>query len=134
MLIQPRKISPTKDTPEITLNPSGYIKIVGRSVKVDSIESSPALKEWIDSYISDPADITNIDISLEYINTINVKSYISLLKKIESSKHEEKKCVINWYYEEGDDDILEKGEYISTFLTSTVNFIEKSDPASGGLI
>jgi hypothetical protein len=31
--------------------------------------------------------------------------------------------MINWYYEEGDEDILEKGENISSVLDVTFNFI-----------
>jgi hypothetical protein len=31
---------------------------------------------------------------------------------------------VNWYYEEGDDDILERGEYYSSILDLEINFIE----------
>jgi hypothetical protein len=39
-----------------------------------------------------------------------------------------KKYSINWYYEEGDEDILEKGEDISSALNIPFNFIMISDP------
>jgi hypothetical protein len=35
--------------------------------------------------------------------------------------------MINWYYEDGDEDILEQGEYISTTLEIPFNFIMTSD-------
>jgi len=34
-----------------------------------------------------------------------------------------KKFIINWFYEEGDEDILERGEYFSSILNIPFNFI-----------
>jgi hypothetical protein len=34
------------------------------------------------------------------------------------------KLTINWYYEEGDDDIMERGEYYESILDTKFNFIE----------
>jgi hypothetical protein len=39
--------------------------------------------------------------------------------------------MINWYYEEGDEDIIEKGEYISSVLDIPYNFIMLSDLDNG---
>ncbi|MDO9579182.1 MAG: DUF1987 domain-containing protein [Bacteroidales bacterium] len=114
---------PTKRTPEIILNPDGIIKIRGRSMIENVTEFSRQIEDWVDKYIRDPADLTCVDFYLEYLNTNNIKFYISLLKKIETIKLKNKKYVINWYYEEGDEDIIEKGEYISSVLDVTFNFI-----------
>jgi hypothetical protein len=65
---------------------------------------------------------------LEYFNEINLKVYYSILKKIGFVASKNKKYVINWYYEEGDEDILEKGEKISTVLDIPFNFIMIDDP------
>jgi hypothetical protein len=35
-----------------------------------------------------------------------------------------RKVFINWFYEEGDEDILERGEYLSSVLDVPFNFIE----------
>ena len=83
---------------------------------------------WIDSYISDPADLTCIDFYMEYLDGINLNIFISLLKKITSVKLENKKCIINWHYEEGDVDILDKGEYISSVLDIPLNIIKIDNP------
>lgn len=123
-----KKILPTKGTPEIILNPEGIIKIIGRSMNEDVTEFSKKIEDWIDDYICNPADLTCVDIYLEYFNEINLQVYISLLKKIASIKLKNKKYIINWYYEEGDEDILEKGEYISSFLNIPFNFIKICDP------
>jgi hypothetical protein len=122
-----KKILSTKGTPEICLNPEGIIKIRGRSMIENVAEFSKQIEDWIDEYICDPADLTCVDIYLEYFNEINLKVYISLLKKIASIKLKNKKYIINWYYEEGDEEILEKGEYISSVLDVPFNFIMISD-------
>jgi hypothetical protein len=123
MLLTSVDIAPTKNTPEVVLNPDGFIKIIGRSMNANVIEFSKQIEDWIDSYICTPVDLTCVDFYLEYLNTTNFKFYISLLNKIESIKLKDKKYLINWYYEEGDEDILEKGEYISSVLKVHFNFI-----------
>ena len=117
------KISATKNTPEVVLNPDGMFKIIGRSMNANVGEFSKQIDDWIDSYVHNPADLTCVDFYLEYLNTTNFKFYISLLIKIESIKLKDKKYLINWYYEEGDEDIIEKGEYISSVLEVPFNFI-----------
>jgi sulfur relay (sulfurtransferase) DsrC/TusE family protein len=123
-----KKILSTKCTPEISLDPVGIIKITGRSINENVTGFSEQIDEWIDDYMSNPAEITTVDIYLEYFNSVNFKIYFNLLKKIGSIKMINKKYSINWYYEEGDEDILEKGEDISSALNIPFNFIMISDP------
>ena len=123
-----KKILSTKCTPEISLDPKGIITITGRSINENVSGFSEQIDEWIDDYVSNPAEITTIDIYLEYFNSVNFKIYFNLLKKIGSIKMINKKYSINWYYEEGDEDILEKGEDISSALNIPFNFIMISDP------
>jgi hypothetical protein len=125
-----QNIESTRNTPEFILNPEGTIKIKGRSISELETEESNRLEEWLNKYISDAPDITCVDFFLEYINTSNIRFYISLLKKVESILMKDKKYIINWYFEEGDDDINEKGEYISSFLTVPFNFIMVPDQVS----
>jgi hypothetical protein len=54
--------------------------------------------------------------------------FISILKKITYIRLKNKKFIVNWYYEEGDEDILEQGEYISSVLDIPFNFIKITDP------
>ena len=128
MSVKEIRILPTKDAPEIILNPDGMIKIGGRSRIADTNEFFKQIEVWIDEYICDPADITCVDFHLEYLSTNNQKFYITLLRKIEPIKLKNKKYIINWYYEEGDEDIHEKGEYISSVVQIPFNFIIIIDP------
>lgn len=123
MLLTGKNIAPTKNTPEITLNPEGIIRIKGRSMIDNVIQFSKEMDIWVNKYICDPADLTCVDFYMEYLNTNNLIFYISLFKKIETVRLKNKKFMVNWYYDEGDEDILEKGEYISSVVEVPFNFI-----------
>jgi hypothetical protein len=126
MSIVESKIMATRRSPEISMFPEGIIEIKGRSMIENLTEFSRQIEVWIDKYICNPADLTRIDFYLEYLNTNNIIFYISLLKKIEYVRLKNKKMIINWYYEEGDEDIIEKGEHISYSLNTKINFIRVS--------
>jgi hypothetical protein len=127
MFMLGKKILSTTSTPEIILNPEGIITIRGRSMKGNINALSGEIEDWIDKYIVNPPDVTYVNFSLEYFNKANSKVIISLLRKIESLQGMKKKYIINWYYEEGDEDILEKGEFFSSELNIPFNFIEVYD-------
>jgi hypothetical protein len=127
MFMLGKKILSTIGSPEVILNPHGVITIRGRSINGNFNSLNSEIEEWIDKYIANPAEITYIDFYLEYFNKANSRVLISMLKKLETLKLLSKKFIINWYYEEGDEDILEKGEYLSSELNIQFNFIEIYD-------
>jgi hypothetical protein len=127
MFMLGKKILSTIGSPEVILNPHGVITIRGRSINGNINTLNSEIEEWIDKYISNPAEITYIDFYLEYFNKANSRVFISILKKLETLNLLGKKFSINWYYEEGDEDILEKGEYLSSELNIPFNFIEIYD-------
>lgn len=116
------KIPSTKNSPEIVLTPDGAIKIRGRSIHENSIDFFKPVVEWLNEYVKEPADVTCIDINLEYFNSASAKIIVNLLQKISYVQLKNKKFIINWYYEEGDEDILERGEYFSSVLNMPFNF------------
>ena len=120
------RIQPTKNSPEIVLNPDGLIKIRGRSIHENAAEFFEQVDEWITEYVKNPADFTSIDVVLEYFNSASARILITLFQKITYVTLKNKKFVFNWYYEEGDEDILERGEYFAAILDIPFNFIQIS--------
>lgn len=114
----------TKNTPEVILNPEGKIKIRGRSIHENAVDFFAPVEEWVSEYILSPANVTSVEIALDYFNSASAKVFISILQKVTYVTLKHKKFVINWYYEEGDEDILERGEYFSSILDVPVNFIK----------
>jgi hypothetical protein len=119
-----KKIPPTKNSPEIILSPDGVIKIRGRSISENVSEFFKPISVWIDGYIENPAELTCVDIKLEYFNSASAKVFIQILQKLTYVKLKNKKVIYNWYYEDGDEDILERGEYFSSVLDVPFNFIK----------
>jgi len=118
------KISPTKNTPEIILNPEGIIKIRGRSIHENVADFFTPVEDWVSLYIKTPSEVTCVDINLEYFNSASAKVFIHILQKITYVSLKHKKFIFNWYYEDGDEDILERGEYFSSILDVPFNFIK----------
>jgi len=117
------RIQATKSSPEILLNPEGMIRIRGRSIHENMFEFFKPIEDWVNEYIKSPADVTCVDMSLEYFNSASAKLLIQLFQKISHVQLKNKKFIINWYYEEGDEDIFERGEYFSSVLKIPFNFI-----------
>jgi len=120
------KLSQSKNTPEILLNPEGNILIRGRSIHENVSEFFAPVEDWITQYIINPAEITCVDMNLEYCNSASAKVLIHMLQKITYVTLKDKRFVFNWYYEEGDDDILERGQYFAAILDVPFNFIRLS--------
>jgi hypothetical protein len=118
------RISPTKNTPEVLLNPEGIIRIKGRSIHENVTDFFEPIEDWISEYITVPADLTSVDLNLEYFNSASAKVFIHILQKVTYVSLKHKKFIINWYYEEGDEDILERGEYFASILDVRFNFIK----------
>jgi hypothetical protein len=123
-MMQETRILPTKNSPEIIMNPDGVIKIKGRSIHENVTEFFEPVSHWISEYIEDPAEVTCVDIALEYFNSASAKVFIQLFQKLTYVQLKHKKFIFNWYYEQGDEDILERGEYFASVLDVPFNFIK----------
>ena len=123
MKIDAVHILPTNNTPEVLLNPDGIIKIKGRAIDESRAKYSEPILVWIDSYLLNPAKITEVTIALEYLNSYNSIIMASILRKLSQVNLQSKNLVVKWYIEEDDDDLLERGEYTSSSLKIPIEFI-----------
>jgi hypothetical protein len=123
MLVAGGKISSTAKTPEIMLSPEGVVRITGRWMMQNNARFSKALSDWYDEYVFEQSDISAIDIQIEYFGGTNFHILISLLRRFLYNSFTGYEIPINWFYEEGDEDILDLGEYFSSSLGKPFNFI-----------
>ncbi len=73
--------------------------------------------EWLDKFgESQPTGKTQLEIRLEYFNTSSSKCILDIFKKVNSLYKNGIDVVINWYYEEEDEDMQEAGEDYSDLL------------------
>ncbi|MCU0390901.1 MAG: DUF1987 domain-containing protein [Thermoflexibacter sp.] len=99
----------TSKTPKLSFDQkSGKFLMSGRSIPENSIEFYRPLFEWLDDYVKGPSDKTIFDIKLEYFNTSSSKCLVEIFRRLE--KIDNNSVVINWFYEEDDEDMQESGE------------------------
>jgi hypothetical protein len=117
-------IEGTRKTPDVKFSPSGKLELKGRSIPEDPSKFYNSLYVWVTEYCGRPQDNTILDINLEYFNSGSSKSILHMLRELALLPKNGYKLTINWFYEQGDDDILERGEYYASLLDVKFNFIE----------
>jgi len=123
--MEPIIIEGTKKTPDISFNAeTGILEIEGRSIPENSIEFYKPMVDWLDDYAKSPNDKTVVNIKLEYFNTSSSKCILDVFKKLEDIYKAKKDVVINWHYEEDDEDMLEAGEDYQSILKIPFKMIE----------
>jgi hypothetical protein len=106
-------IEPSTKTPTVTMDPEqGLVEIKGRSIPENSVEFYRPVMEWLDEYnnAATATTTTNVNIQLEYFNTSSSKCILDIFKKLELINKKSNNIVINWFYEEDDEDMQEAGE------------------------
>jgi hypothetical protein len=90
---------------------SGVVEIKGRSIPENSIEFYKPLIDWLEKYAIKPQTHTVVNIQLEYFNTSSSKCILDVFKKLEGiNKSGNSEVIINWHFEEDDEDMSEAGE------------------------
>src|SRR5438105_1441485 len=101
-------IEATPKTPGVMFEPDqGMLVIKGRSIPENSVEFYRPMMEWLEKYSAQPVKKTNVNIQLEYFNTSSSKCILDIFKKLEAIHKKGNEIVINWYYEEDDEDMQE---------------------------
>jgi hypothetical protein len=109
--MEPINIEPSVKTPKISFDDgSGALEIEGRSIPENSTEFYKPVFEWLDAYIDAPSANTEFAFKLEYFNTSSSKCILDVLRKLEKLHVNGNKVVVNWFYEEDDEDMKEAGE------------------------
>lgn len=112
-------------TPTIEFNPNtGYLLIRGRSIPENSIEFYKPLIEILEAYNENSQATTKVDIQLEYFNTSSSKCILDVFKKLEAINSGSSEVLINWFYEEDDEDMLEAGEDYDAIIKIPFKMIE----------
>jgi hypothetical protein len=97
---------PTSYLPLIDFSPEGILKLEGRAIPEDATNIFDPLIAFIDHL-----NVSNVvfDIKLEYFNTAASKKILEMLRHLEIN-NQINKILVNWHYEEGDDDSVETAE------------------------
>jgi hypothetical protein len=113
-------IEATKATPRVEFLPSGELSIQGRSLPEDPHGFYNPLLNWIKQ---STLENIKIEIRLEYMNTSSYKQIYTLLSCIKDNIYA-KDQMVNWYFEEGDDDGYETGKEFESLIQIPFQFHE----------
>ena len=101
----------TPKTPSIEFDQGqGLLEIKGRSNPENTIDFYRPLVAWVDEYVQNPPQMTTVNVHLEHFNTSSSKSILEVFRALDPIKQSEKELVVNWFYEDDDEDIMEAGE------------------------
>lgn len=121
-------IDGTQKTPTVNFDPDkGVVEIKGRSIPENSIEFYKPLVDWLEKYAGQAKDKTEVNIQLEYFNTSSSKCILDVFKKLEAIFKSGNEVLINWYYEEDDEDMLEAGEDYQSIIKIPFKMIETEE-------
>ena len=119
------KIDGTPKTPTVNFDiESGLLELIGRSIPENSIEFYKPVLEGLDQYSGSPKEKTKVNIKLEYFNTSSSKCILDVLKKLEGIHKSGSEVIINWHFEEDDEDMEEAGEDYQAIIQVPFNMVE----------
>jgi hypothetical protein len=123
MLTSEIHILPSDSTPEYRFCSDGILKIRGKGLYKNRTEDVEQVQDWIDRYYENPAEVTYVVIAFEYLNSLSTVFLVYILRKLKEVILQSRKLVIQWYFEEDDEDMYERGEYISMSFDIPITFI-----------
>lgn len=121
----PLILEQTQDTPEVVLDKQGNkFSFSGNSIPEDVRKYYQPVIDWVDAYVKDPNEETVVNFKMSYFNTASTKSIFDVIATFKELAKNKKMLIINWYFPEEDDDMLEAGEGLSTLVRLPFNLIK----------
>ena len=113
-------INGTDYTPTVNFDPEkGIFEISGESRPENARSFYEPIIKWLEEYsmvlywkkntLNDKSTF-KLDFKFQYFNSTSAKYILDIFYALEKMKAQGYKILINWYYEEGDNDIQEAGE------------------------
>ena len=111
---EPFVIESTTKSPSVICDATnGTIEIKGRMISTSCLDTLDLVIEWLEEFAKMPPKPTTVSIQLEYFSNDYVSRLLSFFHILKSIYKINEQLIINWYYEEGDKDMLEAGEIFS---------------------
>ncbi|MEP2023137.1 MAG: DUF1987 domain-containing protein [Reichenbachiella sp.] len=117
-------IRSSRVTPSVYFNPKKeLLDLRGKSSPENPLNFYGSLLLNMDKYVESSAGNITVNLAFEYFNTSSSKCIFNLLRKLDNINQLGKRVIVNWYYENDDEDMLEAGEDFSSFFGYKFNFV-----------
>lgn len=123
----------TEFTPKINFDANTNIfEVSGFSRPENVIGFFKPILNWLEKFNTENLEksidyektIITFNAKLTYFNSASSKFLLDILLELYKFQSNGNTIVINWYYEDGDDEILESGEELADMVGMPFNFIE----------
>ena len=117
-----------KDTETLGINfnaETGVLEMKGSSYPENTIEFFEPVVHWISSYMLEITGEIIMNFKLDYLNSSSIKFISDIIDKLSLYSTSGAKVVVNWYYDEDDDDIKEMGEDLKEDTSLNFNIISE---------
>ena len=107
----------TEDTPYISFDPdSNVFEISGRSLPEDASKFYDSVHEWLNKYVLNPNDSTELSMKLDYFNSASARKIVEILFILEKIQEVNKEVKVLWFYNEDDEVMEARGEEIKSVV------------------
>ncbi len=129
-------IPATEFTPKVTfMIESGHFEISGISRPEDVAGFYDDILEWLTRFEDSSLKSGNryevqefkFIFKMSYFNSSSSKYMIQILRHVKNLKDNGLELIIDWYYEEGDEKMMEDGEDLADAVELEFNYIEMED-------
>jgi hypothetical protein len=108
-------IAGTISTARVDFNGStGILQLKGVSIPENADQFFRPLHDWTDLFIKVYQGTVTVNICLTYFNTSTIRHFLPFMQRLIQNFPE--RLVVNWQYEESDDELLERGQELSDVL------------------
>jgi hypothetical protein len=114
----------THETPEVLFSKDkGEFSISGKSLPEDVKEFYHPLVKWVSEYAKSPNPETVLKVKMDYFNTASSKMLLEIFEQFKAMHDAGNKVLIDWYYQEDDEDMQDAGEDYADIVEVPFNFI-----------
>ncbi|MFP4555814.1 MAG: DUF1987 domain-containing protein [Bacteroidales bacterium] len=119
-------IMATDESPQVLFDPGkGLLDLSGKSLPEDIHEFYSPLEDAVKKYMKAPQEKTIINFDLMYLNSSSTKRILEIITCFETIHKKGYNVILNWYYNQYDEDMMEEGEEFARLTELPVNIIEK---------
>ena len=120
------ELEATRNSPYVNMDAEmGLIELKGTSYPEDPVGYYESILDWITDNFNKLSQKIEVNIKLEYFNTSTSKSLFKLFQLLgKKQKANNNDVIINWFFREEDEDMLEAGEAYKGLSQLPFKFVE----------
>lgn len=97
---------------------------MGRSIINNPSVFYDPVHKWVSELVTSSQEKTTVDLGFDYINSGSTKWLYILLRELSGMDDLTHRASVSWYYEEGDEDMLELGHIIKSLMECPFRLVQ----------